>query len=115
LIETVIPVANLGTQTVMNPSFYSPIQNLTYREIQMFCATDYNHLQYSTNIDIILVSLFSSQVIRHINSRNVMALKAPILTSIQESGHSAGIFGIVCTICIAPLVIPLFFILRKRF
>jgi len=99
----------------MNPSFYSPIQNLTYREIQMLCATDYNHLQYSTNIDIILVSIFSSQVIRHINSRNVMALKAPILTSIQESGHSAGIFGIVCTICIAPLVIPLFFILRKRF
>jgi len=50
-METVIPVTNVGTSTVMKPSLYSPVQNLTYHEIQNLYASDFNTLQYSKKFD----------------------------------------------------------------
>ena len=51
IMETVIPVTNVGTSTVMKPSLYSPVQNLTYHEIQNLYTSDFNTLQYSKKFD----------------------------------------------------------------
>ena len=54
-METVIPVTNVGTSTVMKQSAYSPVQNLTYHEIQNLYASGFNTLQYSKKFDVALI------------------------------------------------------------
>ena len=62
-----------------------------------------------------MISLFGLQTIPYINTTTAKTLKEHIINNIEKSSHSAKVFGIILTICIAPLVIPLFLILRKRF
>ena len=65
------------------PSFYNSHQNLTYREIQMLCASDYNHLQTYKFFDMILVTRFSTEVVPYIKGSTVKALGPPISASID--------------------------------
>jgi hypothetical protein len=50
----------MGQLTVAEPSLYTSTLNLTYREIQMLCASDYNYIQSFKIFDKIMVSLFST-------------------------------------------------------